>query len=471
MAHEADHIARPMWVTRSAAAIAPWVPTGREGAYDALVLDARLRQSLLTVRSLGKQGLYVASLGTSGGLPAFSSRWCQQAYVCPGEEGTEDYYAYLQQMVEDRRMGVLITSSDATIALIRAHRAQLERKARVALACEPALGIALDKARTLAIAERLGIGVPRAFRVESADDLSRALVEIGLPAVVKPARSWAAVGLGGCSLSSRLVVTRQEAERTIEDVIRAGVPALFQQLLLGRREAVMLMFAEGKIFARFAQWAKRTVPPLGGVSVFRQSIATPDDIGLQAEHLVREIGLEGYCEVEFRRDCDGKPYLMEINPRLSASVEVAVRAGVDFPYLLYRWAAGDRLDEVRSYRVGGWMRYLKGDLVTTWATVRHERGRPGMARPIRALLDFWLAFLTPAGYDYMDWRDPLPAWRATASFLTVSIQSLWKKAGAAKVGAWTRIARRPHRQPEIAQMRKGTCARWRRSRSARGPAA
>ncbi len=43
-------------------------------------------------------------------------------------------------------------------------------------------------------------------------------------------------------------------------------------------------------------------PPLGGVSVFRKSIAVPQDIGDQAERLVRAINLEGYCEVEFRRD-------------------------------------------------------------------------------------------------------------------------------------------------------------------------
>src|SRR6266481_3000856 len=38
--------------------------------YDVLVLDARLRQSLATVRSLGSRGLRVAALGSSAKLPA-----------------------------------------------------------------------------------------------------------------------------------------------------------------------------------------------------------------------------------------------------------------------------------------------------------------------------------------------------------------------------------------------------------------
>ena len=167
--------------------------------------------------------------------------------------------------------------------------------------------------------------------------------------------------------------------------------------------------------ARFAQWAKRTEPPLGGQSVLRQSIALPADIGEAAERLVREIELEGYSEVEFRRDSAGKPYLMEINPRLSASVEIAVRSGVDFPYLLYQWANEDTIDTVGSYRIGNWMRYLKGDIMTTIEALQ-QRGRPGVTSPPQAILGFWLSFFQPMGYDYLDWRDLGPAFRATTDF-------------------------------------------------------
>src|SRR5207245_9620761 len=137
-----------------------------------------------------------------------------------------------------------------------------------------------------------------------------------------------------------------------------------QELLTGRREAVSFLYAHGEVYARFAQWAMRTSPPLGGESVLRQSIAIPPDVGCHAESLVREINLEGYSEVEFRRDAAGVPYLMEINPRLSASVEVAVRAGVDFPYLLYQWASGKPVDRVAAYRTGGWISDLGGDITT-----------------------------------------------------------------------------------------------------------
>ncbi|PYP75030.1 MAG: hypothetical protein DMD25_14030, partial [Gemmatimonadetes bacterium] len=199
--------------------------------------------------------------------------------------------------------------------------------------------------------------------------------------------------------------------------------ALVQQLLTGRREAVSFLYADGAVSARFAQWAKRTSPPLGGNSVLRQSIAIPPDTGRYAESLVREINLEGYCEVEFRRDAAGVPYLMEINPRLSASVEIAVRAGVDFPYLLYQWASGGPIERVAGYRIGGWMRHLGGDITTTLAALR-QRGRPGITPPVRTVWDFGMSFLRPTAYDYLQWTDLRPAVMATTNFARDAIRSL-----------------------------------------------
>jgi predicted ATP-grasp superfamily ATP-dependent carboligase len=398
----------------------------RDVTCDALVLDGRLRQSLTTVRSLGSRGLRVAVLETSdsGGVPAFSSRWCQQRFVGPASQGTEAYLTYLEQLLDRTDAPVLIASSDATIALIRRHREQLERRVRIALAREPALGIAINKEQMLAIARQLGVAVPRAVTVGAVSEVGAALHEIGLPAVVKPVESWAWDGKQGARIVSQLVTTPDEARRAVEELTRFGGTTLFQEYLSGRRESLSLFYANGEVHARFAFWGKRTYPLLGGIYVLRQAIAFPPDTGEQAERLVREVGLEGYSQVEFRRDAVGKPYLMEINPRLNLAIAHAVSAGVDFPYLLYQWANGEQIDRVKSYRTGGWMRHLEGDIRATKAAVR-QRVRPrGVPSPARAILDFCLSFFIPMRYDYVDWRDPLPAWKATKGFLTRYLRRL-----------------------------------------------
>lgn len=383
--------------------------------YHALILDARLRQALVTVRSLGQRGLRVVALEHAQ-VPTFSSRWCARSRICPADEGTEEYLEFLEGVLTETGVRVVIPSSDGTIALLRQHRARLERRVHLALASEPAMTIAVNKEQTLAVAKQLGLGIPEGVTVRTLDEIPEALRDVGLPAVIKPVESWLwSNEQEGTRLVSRLVTTPEEARRAVDELTRFGGTTLFQKFLSGKREAISFLYADGIMYARFAQWAKRTEPPLGGQSVLRQSIAIPIDIGVQAERLVREIDLEGYSEVEFRRDSKGVPYLMEINPRLSASVEIAVRCGVDFPYLLYQWAHGEPIDTITSYHAGRWMRYLKGDIMTTIAALQ-QRGRPGVTPPAQALTGFCLSFLVPMGYDYLDWKDPVPAIQATTAF-------------------------------------------------------
>ncbi len=388
-----------------------------EGTCDALVLNARSRHSLVTVRSIGKQGLRLAALETpdSFATPTFSSRWCHTSIVSPAYTEIQEHLLYLKQVLATNGVRVVIPTSDGDVALLRQYREHLDPTARVAIAREPALAIAVSKEQTLQAARSLGLRIPRWILLENAGDVTAALNEIGLPAVVKPETSWLENGQQGVRVSCQLVTTPDEARRAVEELTAPGGKVFFQQFLPGKREAVSFLYANGTIHARFAQWAKRTNPPLGGISVLRQSIALPVDIGEQAEWLIREIDLEGYSEVEFRRDSTGHPYLMEINPRLSASVGIAVRAGVDFPHLLYQWASGEPIKTVEGYRRGLWMRHLGGDISTTLASLR-QRGRPGVSSPTRSIAGFCLAFFVPMSYDYFDWQDPLPAWTAIRGF-------------------------------------------------------
>ncbi len=147
------------------------IPPGlrhRQGMkYDALVLDAQLRQSLVTVRSLGCRDKYVAALEVSDlvkkakYVPTFSSHWCHSSYVAPSfEHNTEPYLKYLFQVIDNTGASVLITSSDGTLALLRKHRDILERRVHIALAKESALEVVINKDQTLEIAKHLGLGIP-----------------------------------------------------------------------------------------------------------------------------------------------------------------------------------------------------------------------------------------------------------------------------------------------------------------------
>jgi predicted ATP-grasp superfamily ATP-dependent carboligase/alpha-beta hydrolase superfamily lysophospholipase len=382
---------------------------------DVLVLDADERQSLVAVRSLGRAGLVVAAVATKDGAPAFRSRWCAVRDIVP--DPADDPGAFIDAVsgfAQSHSPRAIITAHDGSIEALRAHRAVVEKSARVALGSEPALEIAVSKERTLAVATGLGIRVPRGEVVSSPAELKSMVAELGLPVVVKPDHSWHQHGQSGVRIAPSAAMTARAALAIADEVWRVGGTVILQELLSGDREAISVLRADGRIWARFAQMADRTFPPLGGSSVTRTSIELPTDATDAAEQLIDACGLDGYSEIEFRRDAAGRPVLMEINPRLSASVEVAVRSGVDFPWLVYAWTSGERLAAVGPYRVGVRMRWLGGDI---------RRLRSALATPDQPDVDrrrtevsrFMLDFLRRSSYDYVSRGDLGPAASALAS--------------------------------------------------------
>ncbi len=396
----------------------------RSGA-EALVLDASERHSLVTVRSLARHGVVVAALGYRGSSPALHSRGCSASGVIPDPAADSGRFAAaVIRRAQELGARAVITVSDGSIEALRPRRAELERHARLALPGERALQAAIDKRRTLGLASELGIRVPRSVRLAPGADVQAALAEVGLPLMVKPAKSWYVTGSGGFRLAPQPASSENETMRALEAMWAVGAEPIVQEWVPGRREAVSLLRDHGRVKARFAQVAERMYPPQGGSSVLRQSIALPPDSTAAAEQLAGACELDGYCEIEFRRTRDGVPVLMEINPRLSASVEIAVRCGIDFPFLVYQWATGHAVDAAGPYRTGLRMRWLGGD-IRRLREVVGGAGGPDAERPAAALARFTLDFLRPSGYDYLGARDPLPAVIAGGAFITGLIRDVF----------------------------------------------
>ncbi len=151
----------------------------------------------------------------------------------------------------------------------------------------------------------------------------------------------------------------------------------------------------------------RMAPVLGGASVVRESIPLDPTLFGHAADLVDAMDLEGFANVEFRRDHSGVPMLMEVNARLDGSIECPVRAGVDFPRLMWQWATGRPVERVAGYRTGVRVRWLTGDL--RWLARNLRDPSKSDAMPARQAIGTFLgSFADRQAYDFLDWRDPMP---------------------------------------------------------------
>ena len=378
---------------------------------DVLLLDAENRQALAMMRVLARAGFSVGAVACQSDAwwaPSLKSRFCARRAIVP--DLSSDPQAYVQailDLLDEQPARVVVPAGDGTIHALRLRRADIERRSALPLAGELALDIAVSKSRTLALATELGMAVPRTVALAGSDDVAAAVREVGLPAVIKPSESWVERAGQGTRLSSNMVLTVEQAAQTVAHVLSEGGRALVQEWLPGRREAVTLFYARGRFWARVAQMSHREWPILGGASVLCETIPLPDDIGADATRLVRAMDLEGCSMVEFRRDQQGRPVLMEVNPRMGGSVSLAISAGVNFPQLLYDWKLDRALAEHATYRVGKRLRWLAGDV---WALkcVFENQGQPDVPPWLNAAATFAADFARPTQLDGFELGDVRP---------------------------------------------------------------
>lgn len=375
---------------------------------DVLVPDLDTRAGLSVARSLGRSGCTVSIATRDGRASGFRTRYAASRVVLP--DPAVDFAAHSAALIEWLRMhpaDAVIPVIDSSVEALHRHREDLCRVTALALGSSEAIEIAVSKERTLEVARELGVPVPRGFVVSDHAELDSAVGEVGAPCVLKPVTSWRALGVGGERVAPLYVTSAGDASRIGANLVRPGAPVLVQELAGGMRETIKLFRDKGKTLVRLAMVVDRAWPPLGGSSVMRRTTDLPTDTLAHAERLVAEIGLDGYSEVEFRRNAAGRPLLMEVNPRLSQSVELAIRAGVDFPRMQLEWARGGVIPVPPAPAVGLRVGWLAGDFrLLVGALVGSPQPRPRVAGTARAIVSDYLVHR--ARFEGFDIHDPKP---------------------------------------------------------------
>jgi predicted ATP-grasp superfamily ATP-dependent carboligase len=227
--------------------------------------------------------------------------------------------------------------------------------------------------------------------------------------VLKPGKSWLCTD-GHWQRAAVRVADSPQAARAILDTDPAfsAHPFLVQEFVEGQGAGIFALYHHGHAQAFFAHRRIREKPPSGGVSVLSESI-TPDPVQLaHARALLDTVDWHGVAMVEYRVAPDGTPWLMEINTRFWGSLQLAVDAGADFPWLLYRYAMGDETPPKEDYASGRRLRWLLGDLDHLYLVLRDRHCT--LAQKLRAGLRFIWPSPFRTRHEINRWSDPAPAW-------------------------------------------------------------
>ncbi|MHC4606598.1 MAG: carboxylate--amine ligase [Planctomycetota bacterium] len=315
-----------------------------------LVTDGHYRKTLAAVRSLGRRGLYVELCESDPVCTARFSRYCQRFHLAPDIYDPEPYVEFLRRRL---RAGyeMLFPMEEQTCLNIARNRDIVPAGTGLLLSTYEQFCEVRDKKKAFKIARRLGIPTPVTHTVRRAEDLR----DLPLPLIIRPRTGMGTVGV-------RYASTLSEAERAwgdnddplVQNIIDAG---------FGTGVAV-LMNAKSEPRAVFTHERIRENPPRGGPSTVARSARRPE-MEEQAVRFLKEVGWVGLAQLEFRHDAaDGVARFIEVNPRPWGTFQLAIAAGVDFPYLYWRLCREGDIEPVRDYRTGVVFRWiLPGDLL------------------------------------------------------------------------------------------------------------
>src|SRR5437016_7896084 len=326
----------------------------------ALVIGGNYR-GLSISRSLGRNGIAVWVTTTPDQRLASLSRYTLRSL--PWIDGSsEEQVAYLLSLAERYRLDgwVLFPTDDESAALIARFQQPLSRCFRGTSPEWDVLRWAYDKRLTYRLAAMESIDYPWTFFPRCEGDLQTA--PCPFPVILKPAikasanrftvdKAWPAE-----NRDLLLARYREALELVSPDLI------LVQEMIPGGGEAQFSFTAlcsKGRPVASLTARRTRQYPiDFGHGSSFVETVEVPE-VEEPARRILAAIDYAGLVELEFKYDRRDRRYkLLDFNPRVWTWVSLCDRAGVDYPYLLWRMMLGDRVSAVRGRPGVRWVRMI-----------------------------------------------------------------------------------------------------------------
>jgi predicted ATP-grasp superfamily ATP-dependent carboligase len=401
----------------------------------AFVTDGDQRPALSIVRTLGRRGIRVIVGGDQRTSLASASRFCARHVTYPSPYHDRDGFTrFLRSFVEHEQIDVLLPVTDVTTHAVCADQTGLSRHCRLAVPPFDAYDLLTDKARLMEYAGRCGVPVPCTQVVRGRAHLKDTIDRVTYPAVVKPVHSRMSTGRGWRPGSAHYVHSRVELERLFDSCdYLASHPSLIQERIVGPGVGMFALFDRGTLVAEFSHRRLREKPPAGGASVLCESQPVDERLRDFAVRMLGPIGWHGVAMMEYKHDRrTGECVLMEVNGRFWGSLELAVAAGVDFPFLALQLAMGVRPETTPAYEAGVKNRWLLGDL--DHMLLRLFRSAEALDLPggapsaLSTLLDFLKVAQPKLHYDVISGTD----WRPFACELRQYVRSLLRVAAPAQ---------------------------------------
>ena len=282
-----------------------------------------------------------------------------------------DYVDRLLEICKEENVDVVLPFMSAELLPLIDRKSDFEKVGiKVSVSDRASVEITTNKYRFYEFLKEHNLPVPRFAPVKKADDLLPACEACGYPSNAVCVKATELSGSRGIRIVkpdvSRFDLLFHEKPNsfftTMEDLLatlheRDEMPEMMaMEYLPGMEGSVDLIAENGKILYMAYRESTVNLHSIPQAGVLKDN---PEAYAI-AEKVVKALNFTGSADLDFKNDANGLPVLMEINPRIAATMRIFKEGGMNLPYLRIKHLLGEALPEVNiRYGVKMKRRYLE----------------------------------------------------------------------------------------------------------------
>lgn len=367
----------------------------------AIVLSGHT-MGLAVIRALGMMGVpIIVIVYQEKEDMGYVSKYVREWIPSPHPEKYEDQFIDLLVSCASRFGGsLLIPTNDETLVAVSRNKALLQKYYTVACTDWKITEQYIDKKRTYALADAIGVQAPKTTIPHSVEDVERYSASIQFPCLVKPCQSHSYYDHFKRKMTR--VENLGQMIAAFQEAADVGLETMLQELIPGgdmQGVNYNAYFWNGEPLVEFTAEKVRNAPPGLGSPRVAVSKYIPE-VMQPGREILKALGFYGYACTEFKKDPrDGVYKLMEVNGRHNLSGRLALRCGINFPWIHYKHLVFGELPSGCDYQTGIYWIDLIRDIGYSLKCLRGER---------YSLSQYIQPYLRPHIFAILDQHDPKP---------------------------------------------------------------
>jgi len=327
-----------------------------------LVTDSTYKNSLGIVRSLGLKGLKPFVLSYKKYSLTSFSRFCKKEIVVPKYEDKNFKRVFFNSLLKHKISLIILVGSNSFKKIVPLKERLEKLGINIITVNYKTINIAFSKKKTYDLAQKLSIPIPKTIYPKKIDTLKIIKKKIDYPCVIK-----GLFEVGGNIVD--YAYNEDELEEKYykickkHNLFKSSNLPMIQEYIKGYGCAFFAVYNKGNCGLTFQHKRLREMPVTGGASVCAESFNNLL-VEKYGKLILDNLNWHGVAMVEFKMNDSEIPILMEINPKFWGSLDLALEAGVNFPFALVDIQLGNIVNYKNNFKLP--LRYhwpFHGDLL------------------------------------------------------------------------------------------------------------